>query len=89
MVKIRIDGMEIQAAEDQTVLQVALAHGIHIPHFCFHPRLKVAGNCRMCLVKIEKMPKLQIACGTNVREGMVVLTQIGRASCRERVCTTV
>jgi len=78
MVKIRIDDMEIQAGEDQTVLQVALAHGIQIPHFCFHPRLKVAGNCRMCLVEIEKMPKLQIACGTNVREGMVVLTQTER-----------
>ena len=46
-----------------------------IPHYCYHPKLSIAGNCRMCMVEIEKMPKLQIACNTQVAEGMSVLTQ--------------
>ncbi|HUL43533.1 MAG TPA: molybdopterin-dependent oxidoreductase, partial [Bacteroidota bacterium] len=52
----------------------ALEQGIQIPHFCWHPRLSVAGNCRMCLVEVEKMPKLAIACSTTVADGMVVKT---------------
>jgi NADH-quinone oxidoreductase subunit G len=75
MPKLTIDGVEIEAQDGQTVLQVALENGIHIPHFCYHPRLKIAGNCRMCLVEIEKVPKLQISCGTEVRDGMVVDTK--------------
>jgi len=67
--------VDVEGREGQTVLQAALDAGIHIPHFCFHPNLKVAGNCRMCLVEIEKVPKLQIACGTPIREGMVVTTK--------------
>jgi len=78
MPKIVIDGEEIEAREGQSVLQAASEHGIDIPHFCYHPRLKVAGNCRMCLVEIEKVPKLQVACGTPVREGMVVSTSSER-----------
>ncbi len=74
MPKFTINGVEIEAKEGQTVLKAALEHGIYIPHLCYHPYLKVAGNCRMCLVEIEKMPKLQIACATEAREGMVVLT---------------
>lgn len=75
MPKIVIDGEEIEAREGQSILQAASEHNIDIPHFCYHPRLKVAGNCRMCLVEIEKVPKLQVACGTPVREGMVVSTK--------------
>ncbi|RME26083.1 MAG: NADH-quinone oxidoreductase subunit G, partial [Deltaproteobacteria bacterium] len=78
MPKIVIDGKEIEAREGQSVLEAAAEHGIEIPHFCFHPRLKVAGNCRMCLVELEKVPKLQIACGTKVAEGMVVHTRSER-----------
>jgi NADH-quinone oxidoreductase subunit G len=74
MPKFTIDGIEIEANEGQTVLQAALEHGIEIPHLCYHPKLKISGNCRMCLVEIEKVPKLQIACGTEVRDGMVVST---------------
>ncbi len=74
MPKLTIDGVELEAKDGQSVLECALEHGIEIPHFCFHPRLKVAGNCRMCLVEIEKAPKLQIACGTRATEGMVVRT---------------
>ena len=75
MAKLTIDGREIEAEDGQSVLQAALANGIHIPHLCFHPALKVVGSCRMCLIEIEKVPKLQVACGTAVRDGMVVSTQ--------------
>lgn len=78
MPKIVIDGVEIEAKDGQSILQAATANGIEIPHFCYHPHLKVAGNCRMCLVEIEKVPKLQIACGTPIREGMVVTTKNDR-----------
>ncbi len=78
MPKIVIDGREIEARDGETVLTAALSAGIHIPHFCFHPNLKIAGNCRMCLVELEKVPKLQVACGTVVREGLVVTTNNDR-----------
>jgi NADH-quinone oxidoreductase subunit G len=75
MAKITIDGKEFDVDPKLTVIQAALQQGIEIPHFCWHPKLSVAGNCRMCLVEIEKMPKLAIACATQVAEGMVVKTQ--------------
>lgn len=78
MAKLVIDGREIEAQDGQSVLQAALEHGIHIPHLCYHPALKVVGSCRMCLIEIEKVPKLQVACGTAVRDGMVVSTQSER-----------
>ncbi len=74
MAKITIDGTTFEVDPKLTVIQAALAQGIQIPHFCWHPRLSVAGNCRICLVDIEKMPKLAIACATQVAEGMVVKT---------------
>jgi NADH-quinone oxidoreductase subunit G len=74
MAKITIDGREFDADPKQTVIQAALEQGITIPHFCWHPKLSVAGNCRICLVEVEKMPKLAIACSTQVAEGMVVRT---------------
>ena len=75
MPKVTIDGKDFEAQQGQTVIQVALENGIDIPHFCWHPALTVAGNCRMCLVDVEKIPKLSIACSTTVTEGMVVHTQ--------------
>ena len=74
-VKLTIDGREVAAAKGQTVIQAAADAGISIPHYCYHPKLAIAGNCRMCLVEIEKMPKLQIACNTQAVEGMAVKTQ--------------
>ncbi|OGQ80581.1 MAG: hypothetical protein A3F90_02020 [Deltaproteobacteria bacterium RIFCSPLOWO2_12_FULL_60_19] len=74
-VKLTIDGREVAATKGQTVIQAAAEAGISIPHYCYHPKLAIAGNCRMCLVEIEKMPKLQIACNTQVAEGMAVKTQ--------------
>lgn len=75
MPKFILDGIEIEFKQGQTIIEAAAAHGIDIPHFCWHPSLSVSGNCRMCLVEIEKMPKLMIACSTVAAEGMVVHTQ--------------
>jgi NADH-quinone oxidoreductase subunit G len=74
MVTLTIDGKQIQANVGQTIIEAAREHGMEIPHFCWHPRLSVAGNCRMCLVEVEKTPKLAIACSTTVADGMVVHT---------------
>ncbi|HLN85013.1 MAG TPA: 2Fe-2S iron-sulfur cluster-binding protein, partial [Candidatus Limnocylindrales bacterium] len=74
-VKITIDGKEVITTKGKTVIQVADELGVAIPRYCYHPKLSIAGNCRMCLVEIEKMPKLQIACNTQVADGMNVLTQ--------------
>jgi len=74
MAKITVDGKQFEADAKHTIIQACAEQGIPIPHFCWHPRLTVAGNCRMCLVEVEKMPKLAIACATPVAEGMVVKT---------------
>ena len=74
-VKITIDGKEVVTTKGKTVIQAADDVGIPIPRYCYHPKLSIAGNCRMCMVEIEKMPKLQISCNTQVAEGMSVLTQ--------------
>src|SRR5438034_1775150 len=79
MPKCVIDGREIDVPAGTTVIQAGLMAGIEIPHFCWHPDLPVDGNCRMCLVEIEKMPKLQIACNTVVSDGMVVRTTSEKA----------
>lgn len=79
MPRCTIDGHEIDAAAGTTLLQAALENGIHIQHFCWHPDLTVDGNCRTCMVEVEKMPKLQIACNTVVAEGMVVRTNTAKA----------
>ena len=74
MPKIEIDGRTIEVEDGKTVIQAAEQLGVEIPHYCWHPGLSIAGNCRMCLVEIEKVPKLQIACNTRVTDGMVVRT---------------
>lgn len=75
MITLEINGLEVKAEAGQNILQAAAGAGIEIPHFCWHPGLKLAGNCRMCLVEIEGIPKLQIACGTPIKEGMKVKTE--------------
>jgi NADH-quinone oxidoreductase subunit G len=80
MPKCTIDGKEIEVADGTTVIQAAEQLGIRIPRFCWHPDLAVDGNCRMCQVEIEGVPKLQIACNTAVRDGMVVYTNSERAA---------
>ena len=75
MPKITIDGREVEFTKGQTIIQAALNAGIEIAHFCYHPGMSVAGNCRICLVQIENMPKLQIACATPATEGMIIYTK--------------
>jgi NADH-quinone oxidoreductase subunit G len=74
MPKITIDGTQYDVESNLTIMQAALQNGINIPHFCWHPKLSIAGNCRICLVEVEKLPKLVIACATQVTDGMVVRT---------------
>ncbi len=73
-VKLTIDGTPISVPKGTLLIEAARQRGVMIPHFCYHPKLKPDANCRMCLVEIEKMPKLQTACSTPVAEGMVVRT---------------
>jgi NADH-quinone oxidoreductase subunit G len=73
-VNITIDGKKIAAPVDQAILQTALDNGIKIPYFCYHPNLRPDGNCRMCLVEVEKIKKPVISCLTYPNEGMVVNT---------------
>lgn len=75
-VKIKINGLDFEVEEGTTVLRAALDNGIYIPHFCYHPRLSISGNCRMCLVDIKPgPPKLSISCNTVVADGMEVETE--------------
>jgi NADH-quinone oxidoreductase subunit G len=73
-VSLTIDGRQLAVEKGKTVLQAAIEHGIKVPYYCYHPGLGIDGSCRVCLVKIEKMPKLQTACSTPAAEGMVVMT---------------
>jgi NADH-quinone oxidoreductase subunit G len=73
-VNLTIDGKPLAVQKGKTVLQAAIEHGIKVPYYCYHPGLGIDGSCRVCLVKIEKMPKLQTSCSTAATEGMVVLT---------------
>ena len=74
-VTLTIDGRQVTAQKGKTVLQAAIENGIGIPYYCYHPGLGIDGSCRVCIVKIEKMPKLQTSCSSPVAEGMVVSTQ--------------
>ena len=74
MTKLTVDGIEVEVPNGASVLQACEAVGVEIPRFCYHERLSVAGNCRMCLVEIEKAPKPVASCAFPVAEGMVVRT---------------
>ena len=80
MSKLVVDGIELEFKQGQTIIEAAKEHGISIPHFCWHPKLSVSGNCRVCLVEVEKMPKLVIACSTIAADGMVVHTKNERVT---------
>jgi NADH-quinone oxidoreductase subunit G len=73
-VTLTIDGHQLTVPKGKTVLQAALEAGISVPYYCYHPGLGVDGSCRVCIVKIEKMPKLQTSCSTTCTDGMVVTT---------------
>ena len=79
MVEIELDGQKIQALEGSMIIQAADKAGTFIPHFCYHKKLSIAANCRMCLVDVEKMPKPMPACATPVSQGMIVRTKSDKA----------
>jgi NADH-quinone oxidoreductase subunit G len=74
MLKIEVDGRPVEVAHGATVMDAANQLGIYIPHFCYHKKLSIAANCRMCLVQVEKAPKPLPACATPVSDGMKVWT---------------
>ncbi len=73
-VRLTIDGIPISVPKGTLVIEAARLVGVMVPHFCYHPKLKPDANCRMCLVEVEKMPKLQTSCSTIATEGMAVRT---------------
>jgi len=75
MPKLTIDGRETEVRNGATVMEAANGLGIYIPHFCYHKKLSIAANCRMCLVQVEKAPKPLPACATPVSDGMKVFTR--------------
>jgi len=79
MIEIEIDGKKVSVPEGSTVMHAADAVGTYIPHFCYHKKLSIAANCRMCLVEVEKAPKPMPACATPVAAGMVVRTKSDKA----------
>ena len=68
MTKLIVDGKEIDVPPEYTLLQACEAAGAEIPRFCFHDRLSIAGNCRMCLIEVVGMPKPQASCAMGVRD---------------------
>ncbi|HSW03281.1 NADH-quinone oxidoreductase subunit NuoG [Aquabacterium sp.] len=79
MIEIELDGKKVSVAEGSMVMHAADAAGTTIPHFCYHKKLSIAANCRMCLVDIEKAPKPMPACATPVTQGMIVRTRSDKA----------
>jgi NADH-quinone oxidoreductase subunit G len=78
MPKLTIDGKEIEVEPGTNLIEAARRLGIEVPHYCYHPGLSVAGQCRLCMVDIEKTPRPTIACNTQAADGMVVLTDTDR-----------
>jgi NADH-quinone oxidoreductase subunit G len=78
-VKIEVDGKTVDARKGQMLIEVTDAIGTYIPRFCYHEKLSIAANCRMCLVEVEKAPKPMPACATPVGEGMKVFTKSPKA----------
>jgi NADH-quinone oxidoreductase subunit G len=82
-VRITVDGRVLEVQAGRTILQALddlglLMNGVDVPHYCWHPKLSIDGSCRLCQVEVEGLPKLQIACNTPVKDGMVVHTQTER-----------
>ena len=79
MVEIELDGKKVEVPPGSMVMHAAEKAGTYIPHFCYHKKLSIAANCRMCLVDVEKAPKAMPACATPVTQGMIVRTQSDKA----------
>jgi NADH-quinone oxidoreductase subunit G len=72
MAKVTIDGTEVEVQDGINVIEAAKVADVHVPHFCYHPSLTIVGQCRMCLVEVEGMPKLQAGCATPIKDGMKI-----------------
>ena len=79
MIEIQLDGQKVDVIEGSTIMHAAEKAGTYIPHFCYHKKLSIAANCRMCLVDVEKAPKPMPACATPVTQGMIVHTKNDKA----------
>lgn len=79
MIEIELDGQKVEVLEGSMVMHAAEKAGTYIPHFCYHKKLSIAANCRMCLVDVEKAPKPMPACATPVTQGMIVRTKSEKA----------
>ena len=88
-VTLTIDGRPVTVEKGKTVLQAAIENGISVPYYCYHPGIGIDGSCRVCIVKIEKMPKLQTSCSTVCTDGMVVSTRTPEVvDARARACSS-
>ena len=79
VVNVEVDGRPLKARKGQMIIQLTDQAGVYVPRFCYHEKLSIAANCRMCLVEVEKAPKPMPACATPVAEGMKVFTRSPRA----------
>ena len=79
-IRVIVNGREARVREGATIMDAARQLGVYVPHFCYHPKLSIAANCRMCLVEVEKMPKPVPACATPAQDGMVVRANSPKAA---------
>ena len=75
LIKIEVDGKTVSAKKGQMIIEATDQHGAYVPRFCYHTKLSIAANCRMCLVEVEKAPKPLPACATPIAEGMKIFTK--------------
>ncbi len=83
-VNITVDGRPVKARKGEMIIRVTDANDVYVPRFCYHEKLPIAANCRMCLVEVEKAPKPLPACATPVAEGMVIHTKSPKAIAAQR-----
>jgi NADH-quinone oxidoreductase subunit G len=79
MAKVTVDGVVVEVPNDANALEACRAAGVDVPHFCYHPRLSIVGQCRMCMVEVEGVPKIQASCTVPVRDGMVIKASTEKA----------
>ena len=84
LVNVEVDGRPLKAKKGQMIIQLTDAAGVYVPRFCYHEKLSIAANCRMCLVEVEKAPKPMPACATPVTEGMKIFTRSARAMAAQK-----
>src|SRR3989338_7410526 len=86
MANITIDGKKLTVPDGITIIEaIDKFHATDLPRYCYHPGLSIAGNCRICQVEVEKMPRTVIACNTRVAEGMVIRTESAKAKESQQV----